>query len=240
MYMTRKNIWSLSLLQVVHHPTIMAAYCEGRKWQVTGDGELRSKFTGPSIQLNPVGMMHLTFCDGDEYTWHKVCCATGILHVQSTLWVNFDVIKVRGKAWAMLSKTRWIQTLNVGWFWKELVCLPSFVVNAIPCLCGGSLYIDQENSMCHFSCYSQSAQHVQCRPDLCFVSQVTTSINNIIVGKLNIDHGGIMNVRNITHGQSAKMKFKQQGILQFRGEIHVVSLRLWFVCLQIWQVLSQA
>ena len=53
--------------------------------------------------------------------------------------------------------------------------------------------------------------------------QVTTSINNIIVGKLNIDHGGVMHVRNLTHGLEAKMKFKQQGILQFRGEAHVVS-----------------
>jgi len=47
--------------------------------------------------------------------------------------------------------------------------------------------------------------------------QVTTSINNIIVGKLNIDHGGIMAVRNPTHGLAAKMKFKQPGLLQFRG-----------------------
>jgi len=53
--------------------------------------------------------------------------------------------------------------------------------------------------------------------------QVTTSINNIIVGKLNIDHGGIMAVRNPTHGLAAKMKFKQPGLLQFRGEAHVVN-----------------
>jgi len=60
------------VVQVVHHPTIMAAYCEGKKWTVTGDGELRSKFIGPSIQLKPVGVMHLRFHDGDEFTWHKV------------------------------------------------------------------------------------------------------------------------------------------------------------------------
>ena len=53
--------------------------------------------------------------------------------------------------------------------------------------------------------------------------QVTTSINNVIVGKLNIDHGGIMAVRNTTHGLAAKMKFKQAGLLQFRGEAHMVS-----------------
>lgn len=52
---------------------------------------------------------------------------------------------------------------------------------------------------------------------------MTTSINNIIVGKLNIDHGGVMHVRNPAHGLVAKMKFKQPGLLQFRGESHVVS-----------------
>lgn len=51
---------------------------------------------------------------------------------------------------------------------------------------------------------------------------MTTTINNIIVGRLNIDHGGIMHVRNPTHHQVAKMKFKQAGLLQFRGETHQV------------------
>lgn len=54
----------------------MAAYAEGKKWHVIGDGELRSKFLGPSIQLRPVGIMQLTFHDGDDYTWHKVCFET--------------------------------------------------------------------------------------------------------------------------------------------------------------------
>ena len=33
-----------------------------------------------------------------------------------------------------------------------------------------------------------------------------------------------MNVCNVAHGLSAKVKFKQPGLLQFRGEAHVVSL----------------
>ena len=32
-----------------------------------------------------------------------------------------------------------------------------------------------------------------------------------------------MNVCNTSHGLSAKVKFKQPGLLQFRGEAHVVS-----------------
>lgn len=54
--------------------------------------------------------------------------------------------------------------------------------------------------------------------------QVTTSINNIIVGKLSIDHGGVMSVVNASSGLAAKLKFKQQGLLQFRGDTHVVRL----------------
>lgn len=50
----------------------MTAYAEGRKWRAIGDGELRSKFLGTSIQLRPVGVFQLTFNDGDEFTWHKV------------------------------------------------------------------------------------------------------------------------------------------------------------------------
>jgi hypothetical protein len=69
--------------------------------------------------------------------------------------------------------------------------------------------------------------------------QVTTSINNIIVGKLNIDHGGIMAVRNPTHGLAAKMKFKQPGLLQFRGEAHVVSLTSSFCDTQFYLPTSQ-
>ena len=66
------DLRKVNAVQVVHHPTIMAAYAQGRKWHVIGDGELRSKFLGPSIQLRPVGIMQLTFHDGDEYSWHKV------------------------------------------------------------------------------------------------------------------------------------------------------------------------
>ncbi len=57
--------------QVCHHPTIIAAVSEGRRWKLEGDAELRSKFWGRSIELHPVGLLRLTFADGDEYTWSK-------------------------------------------------------------------------------------------------------------------------------------------------------------------------
>lgn len=59
-------------MQVVHHPTIVAAHGQGANWTFSGDCELRSKFWGRSIELIPVGLIRLMFDDGDEYTWTKV------------------------------------------------------------------------------------------------------------------------------------------------------------------------
>lgn len=60
-------------LQVVHHPTVLAAYGEGRKWTFEGDAEVKSKFWGRSIELTPVGVLKLTLHDGEVFTWSKVC-----------------------------------------------------------------------------------------------------------------------------------------------------------------------
>lgn len=59
--------------QVVHHPTVLAAYGEGRKWTFEGDAEVKSKFWGRSIELTPVGVLKLTFHDGEVFSWSKVC-----------------------------------------------------------------------------------------------------------------------------------------------------------------------
>lgn len=60
-------------VQVVHHPTVIAAYAEGRRWTFQGDVDLKSKFWGRSIELMPQGALLLDFHDGDQYVWHKVC-----------------------------------------------------------------------------------------------------------------------------------------------------------------------
>ena len=60
-------------LQVVHHPTVLAAYGEGRQWTFEGDAEVKSKFWGRSIELTPVGILKLTFHDGEIFSWSKVC-----------------------------------------------------------------------------------------------------------------------------------------------------------------------
>ncbi|XP_074339355.1 oxysterol-binding protein-related protein 2A-like isoform X2 [Apium graveolens] len=58
--------------KVSHHPTIIACHSEGKGWKFWGDSNLRSKFWGRSIQLDPVGTLTLEFDDGEIFQWSKV------------------------------------------------------------------------------------------------------------------------------------------------------------------------
>ncbi|VFQ93657.1 unnamed protein product [Cuscuta campestris] len=58
--------------KVSHHPTIIAFHCEGKGWKLWGDSNLKSKFWGRSIQLDPVGTLTLEFDDGEIFHWSKV------------------------------------------------------------------------------------------------------------------------------------------------------------------------
>ncbi|KAK4771373.1 hypothetical protein SAY87_031905 [Trapa incisa] len=58
--------------KVSHHPTVVACHCEGRGWKFWADSNLRTKFWGQSIQLDPVGDLILEFEDGEVFKWSKV------------------------------------------------------------------------------------------------------------------------------------------------------------------------
>ncbi|URD80495.1 oxysterol-binding protein [Musa troglodytarum] len=58
--------------KVSHHPMLIACHCEGRGWKFWGDSNLRSKFRGQSIQLDPLGVLTLEFDDGEIFHWSKV------------------------------------------------------------------------------------------------------------------------------------------------------------------------
>ena len=60
------------MVQVVHHPTIIAMHGEGESWSFEADADVRAKFWGRSVELLPVGLIRLRFDDGDEYQWAKV------------------------------------------------------------------------------------------------------------------------------------------------------------------------
>ena len=62
-----------------HHPTIVACHCDGAGWKFWGDCDLRNKFWGPSITLEPTGVLSLAFDDGEVYEWTKV--TTGIYNI---------------------------------------------------------------------------------------------------------------------------------------------------------------
>ncbi|KAK6138659.1 hypothetical protein DH2020_027598 [Rehmannia glutinosa] len=81
--------------KVSHHPTVIACHCEGKGWKFWCDTNLKSKFWGRSIQLDPVGTLNLEFEDGEIFQWSKVttsiynlilgniyCDHHGTMHIQ--------------------------------------------------------------------------------------------------------------------------------------------------------------
>ncbi|GJN12418.1 hypothetical protein PR202_ga30693 [Eleusine coracana subsp. coracana] len=58
--------------KVSHHPMLIACHCEGKGWKFWGDSNLKSKFWGQSIQVDPVGILTVEFDDGETFQWSKV------------------------------------------------------------------------------------------------------------------------------------------------------------------------
>ncbi|GMI90894.1 OSBP(oxysterol binding protein)-related protein 1C [Hibiscus trionum] len=58
--------------KVSHHPTVVACHCQGTGWKFWGESNLKSKFWGRSITLDPVGVLTLEFEDGEVFQWSKV------------------------------------------------------------------------------------------------------------------------------------------------------------------------
>ncbi|WCJ38609.1 Oxysterol-binding protein-related protein 1D [Euphorbia peplus] len=58
--------------KVSHNPMIVACHCEGKGWKFWADSNIKGKFWGRSIQLDPVGVLTLQFDDGEVFQWSKV------------------------------------------------------------------------------------------------------------------------------------------------------------------------
>ncbi len=58
--------------------------------------------------------------------------------------------------------------------------------------------------------------------------QVVSSINNLIIGKIYVDHGGTMRIHSSHSNLVCKLKFKEQGVLRMR-EAHEVDT-LYSLC----------
>jgi hypothetical protein len=51
---------------------LIACHCEGKGWKFWGDSNLKSKFWGQSIQVDPIGVLTVEFDDGEIFQWSKV------------------------------------------------------------------------------------------------------------------------------------------------------------------------
>ncbi|RWR92833.1 oxysterol-binding protein-related protein 1C isoform X1 [Cinnamomum micranthum f. kanehirae] len=82
--------------KVSHHPMIVACHCEGRGWKFWGDSNLKSKFWGRSIQLDPVGVLTLEFDDGEIYQWSKVTTSIYNLILGKLYCDHYGTMRIQG------------------------------------------------------------------------------------------------------------------------------------------------
>ncbi|KAF9608471.1 hypothetical protein IFM89_009837 [Coptis chinensis] len=82
--------------KVSHHPMIVACHCEGNGWRFWGDSNLRSKFWGRSIQLDPVGLLTLEFDDGEIFQWSKVTTSIYNLILGKLYCDHYGTMRVQG------------------------------------------------------------------------------------------------------------------------------------------------
>ena len=123
---------------------VMACHCEGKGWKFWGDSNVKSKFWGQTIQLDPVGVLSVEFDDGEIFQWSKV---------------------------------------NILCFiFTEL-----FIMQCVICI----IFIYLLKS----------------------VYQVTTTINNVIIGQIYCNHYGTMSITG-NRGYSCKLIFKRQSFLE--------------------------
>ncbi|XP_030449579.1 oxysterol-binding protein-related protein 1D [Syzygium oleosum] len=82
--------------KVSHHPTIVACHCEGRGWKFWADSNLKGKFWGRSIQLDPVGILTLQFEDGETYHWSKVTTSIYNIILGKIYCDHYGTMRIRG------------------------------------------------------------------------------------------------------------------------------------------------
>ncbi|KAK6246157.1 hypothetical protein QUC31_000925 [Theobroma cacao] len=81
---------------VSHHPMIVACHCQGTGWKLWGDSNLKSKFWGRSIQLDPVGVLTLEFDDGEVFQWSKVTTSIYNLILGKLYCDHYGTMRIEG------------------------------------------------------------------------------------------------------------------------------------------------
>lgn len=82
--------------KVSHHPMIVACHCNGTGWKFYGDSNLKSKFWGRSIQLDPVGVLTLEFDDGEVFKWSKVTTSIYNLILGKLYCDHYGTMRIQG------------------------------------------------------------------------------------------------------------------------------------------------
>ncbi|XP_010544433.1 PREDICTED: oxysterol-binding protein-related protein 1C isoform X1 [Tarenaya hassleriana] len=82
--------------KVSHHPMIVACHCDGTGWKFWGDSNLKSKFWGRSIQLDPVGVLTLEFDDGEVFRWSKVTTSIYNLILGKLYCDHYGTMRIEG------------------------------------------------------------------------------------------------------------------------------------------------
>lgn len=93
-YLQSTNRWMW--VQVSHHPMIVACHCDGRGWKFWGDSNLKGKFWGRSIQLDPVGVLTLQFEDGETFQWSKVTTSIYNIILGKIYCDHYGTMRIRG------------------------------------------------------------------------------------------------------------------------------------------------
>ncbi|KAK1365687.1 Oxysterol-binding protein-related protein 1D [Heracleum sosnowskyi] len=84
--------------KVSHHPMVVACHCEGRNWKFWADSNLKGKFWGRSIQLDPVGVLTLQFDDGETFEWSKVTTSIYNIILGKIYCDHYGTMRIKGSA----------------------------------------------------------------------------------------------------------------------------------------------
>ncbi|KAG0520748.1 hypothetical protein BDA96_08G100800 [Sorghum bicolor] len=82
--------------QVSHHPMVVACHCDGRGWRFWGDSNLKGKFWGRSIQLDPIGVLTLQFDDGETFQWSKVTTSIYNIIIGKIYCDHYGTMRING------------------------------------------------------------------------------------------------------------------------------------------------
>ncbi|PSS26917.1 Oxysterol-binding protein-related protein like [Actinidia chinensis var. chinensis] len=82
--------------KVSHHPMVVACHCEGRGWKFWADSNLKGKFWGRSIQLDPVGALTLQFENGETFQWGKVTTSIYNIILGKIYCDHYGTMRIKG------------------------------------------------------------------------------------------------------------------------------------------------